>query len=111
MRLCLLVFLAALTLLACKGSDDTPDGGRPRRDTGRDELDGDTPTGDGGGPMARCGVTSTPCCPGRICELGLTCGRGDLCCSAPGGAPCREAAERCAGYECVAGACVAPEGA
>src|SRR5688500_3271223 len=110
MRLGLMV-CAALSLLACKGDDDMPDGGRPRRDVGPDEIDGDTPPGDGGPPTVRCGIVASACCPGRLCELGLTCGRGDQCCAAPGGAPCERPADCCAGFECVARACVAPAGA
>src|SRR5690349_2887932 len=79
-----------------------------RRDGGPRE-DGDVPA-DGAGPVVRCGVNGTPCCPGRACEIGLTCGRGDQCCAAPGGAPCRDPGDCCPGFECSAGACVTPEG-
>ncbi|MGE0787053.1 MAG: hypothetical protein AB7S26_15370 [Sandaracinaceae bacterium] len=99
-----LLALAALSMLACAGNP-TEDAG-----TGMDGSvmgrDGSTPTG------GRCGATNAACCTGRVCELGLSCGSGDICCvAAGGGARCERSADCCRGLSCEGNACCAPRSA
>lgn len=60
-------------------------------------------------PQTPCGAAGESCCIGRICEIGLSCGRGDLCCIQPGSsALCNTASDCCGGLACEARRCCAP---
>jgi hypothetical protein len=104
-----LLSLSLVTLSACASGENAPDAGS--RDGSVPGRDGATNRDGGGGPAPRCGTVGGGCCTGRTCELGLTCGRGDLCCAVPGGARCSSASDCCVGFTCNAGECVAPAGA
>lgn len=98
-----LLLVSTLALgLGCAENTSDPDGS-----TGMDGTTGH----DGGGPdpRAECGGAGGACCVGRICELGIECGRGDVCCVQAGsGASCSAASDCCRGLACDAGRCCAP---
>jgi len=86
-------------------------------DTGRDagrRTDSNVPPGtDTGVPTTGdvCGPAGQACCAGRTCELGLRCGRGDVCCVGPGSpVRCTGASDCCTGLSCTGGACCSPRG-
>ncbi|MCB9591831.1 MAG: hypothetical protein H6719_03770 [Sandaracinaceae bacterium] len=105
----LLACSVVAALAALPGCADNPGGG-PDGSVG---MDGRIPPGGDGGEIPTggpCGTAGGGCCnPGRICELGLDCGRGDVCCIASGsGASCSAASDCCRGLACQTGRCCAP---
>jgi len=102
------VFLVAL-IAVVPGCADNPTGSPDGSSGGMDSSMTMNP--DGGGPVGSgpCGTSGGTCCVGRICELGLDCGRGDICCIQPGsGTGCDSASDCCRGLACNSGRCCAP---
>jgi hypothetical protein len=90
-------------LLSFAGCANNPN---PRVD-GSSGIDGSSP--DGGVASGPCGGAGASCCVGRICELGLTCGRGDVCRIEPGSSTLCDSASDCdLGLACEAERCCAP---
>src|SRR5688572_24250911 len=97
-----LVFASAFLLAGCPANPARPDSGG---EDGAIEIDG----GVSGG---LCGGAGADCCAGRICELGLRCGRGDTCCVQPGSsAACDSASDCCQGLACQGSRCCTPRAA
>ena len=97
-----LLTVASSAIHGCAENPANPDGGG---------MDGARPDGSVG-PTGRCGGAAASCCTGRICELGLQCGAGDVCCiQAGGGTRCNSASDCCRGLACSGGACCAPRAA
>lgn len=96
-------FVAFLFLVGCATNPSLPDGS---------VRDGSRPDGGGVGPSGPCGGSGGGCCASRICELGLECGRGDICCVQAGsGTACMAASDCCRGLACDSGRCCAPRSA
>lgn len=104
------IALLSLFALGCAANPTTPGdddgGGGGGMDAGMTRVDGDVTDPPVTGP---CGTSGGTCCTGRICELGLRCGAGDVCCIQPGGGQaCGSATDCCRGLACEGGACCAP---
>ncbi len=95
------VVALGIAIVGCAENNPTRDGGR---------MDGTTTRPDGSViPTGPCGSTGGACCTGRICELGLRCGRGDVCCIQPGSSSvCSAASDCCSGLACEGTRCCAP---
>ncbi len=99
-------FLLSALLLA-PGCAQNP--AMPPRDGGGGFDGSSRPDGSSHPGDVVCGGSGSACCAGRICELGLRCGSGDVCCIQPGGgARCDSASDCCRGLACQGGACCAP---
>ncbi len=106
-----LLWILALGLAAAgcaNGNDGARDAGRRRDAAYPPGVDANVPVDPGEGP---CGPAGRACCAGRTCELGLRCGRGDVCCVGPGSpVACSTASDCCTGLTCQGGACCGPRG-
>ena len=104
----------ALAVALGAGLAGCANGSSSARDSGARRRDAEVPPGEDGGSDPTddvCGPAGNPCCAGRTCELGLRCGRGDVCCVGPGSpVACSGVSDCCTGLACQGGACCAPRG-